>query len=125
MADLFEVDGAKCVSCGPKSAETMRRMKVIVLPEVKFGPQTTLADAIGSLRDASIDHDSPNIPKDERGFSIILMMGNDGVPALPEIKLKNVRFHETLKTVCEAVRYQFTVDENGIVVVEPEGEAKE
>ena len=98
---------------------------MIVLPEVKFGPQTTLADAVGWLRDASIDHDSPNIPKDERGFSIILMMGNDGVPALPEIKLKNVRFHEALKTVCEAVRYQFTVDENGIVVVEPEGEAKE
>ena len=108
----------------PKAAETMRRMKAIVLPEVKFSPKTPLADAIGALRDASIDHDSPETPKADRGFSMILTWGDDGVPSLPEIKMKNVRFHDALKTVCDAVRYRFAVEENGVIVVEPGDNSK-
>ena len=117
----------KTDACGAdldaKSAEVCRRMKAIVLPEMEFKPPATLADAVGSLRNASIDHDNPEIPKEERGFSFILAMGDGDAPALPEIKMKDIRFYDALKIVCEAVRYQFVV-ENGIVVVKPGDEAK-
>lgn len=107
-----------------KSAEVCRRMKAIVLPGMVCRPPVTLADAIEYFRSASIDYDSPEIPKEERGFDFILEMGDDGAPVLPEIKLQSIPLYDVLKIVCEAVRYQFVV-ENGIVIVKPCDEAKE
>ena len=109
-----------------KSADVCRRMKAIVLPEVSFEPSDTLIDAVAFFRSASAELDSPELPKGERGFNFILEMGPDGIdgiPALPEIKLKNIQFYEALKIVCEKVGYQVGFDD-GIVKIKPKGESK-
>jgi len=107
------------------AAETMRRMKAIVLPEIAFAPPQTMVDAVEFFRTASKKYDSAEIPEDERGFSFVLkgIVSEDGgtveYPTLLVFNAKKIPFYDALKLLCDAVGYTFEVC-NSIIVVKPE-----
>ena len=106
------------------AAETMRRMKAIVLPEIAFAPPQTMVDAVEFFRTASKKYDSAEIPEDERGFSFVLkgIVSEDGgtveYPTLLVFNAKGIPFYDALKLLCDAVGYTFEVS-NSIIVVKP------
>lgn len=107
------------------AAETMRRMKAIVLPEIAFAPPQTMVDAVEFFRTASKKYDSAEIPEDERGFSFVLkgIVSEDGAtveyPTLLVFNAKKIPFYDALKLLCDAVGYTFEVC-NSMIVVKPE-----
>ena len=108
-----------------KSAEIMRRMKAMRLPKVSFEPPATLIDAVDFFRKASAEHDSPELPEKDRGFSFIMNLADPaaGLPALPKIAADDITFYDALKLVCGKIHYKFTV-ENGVVRLYPDDAAK-
>ena len=108
-----------------KSAEIMRRMKAMRLPKVSFAPPATLIDVVDFFRTASAEHDSPEIPEKDRGFSLVLRLKDPaaGAPAIPRIAVNDITFYDALKLVCDITHYKFVVT-NGIVMIQPDGAAK-
>ena len=109
-----------------KSAEIMRRMKAMRLPKVSFEPPATLIDVVNFFRTASVEHDSPEIPEKDRGFSLVLRLADPaaGAPAIPRIAVNDITFYDALKLVCDITHYKFVVT-NGIVMIQPDDETKE
>ena len=106
------------------AAETVQRMKAIVLPEIAFAPPQTMVDAVEFLRTASKKYDSAEIPEDKRGFSFVLkgIVSEDGgtveYPKLVAFNAKRIPFYDALRLLCESVGYTFEVC-NSIIVVKP------
>ena len=114
------VNAAHIAADTAKSAEAAERMKAMRLPEVSFKPPATIVDAVEFFRGASKDFDSPDIPKEKRGFNFVLRLKDGEAPVVPMIAASDISLYDALKIVCESVGYEFTVS-GGIVIVKPKG----
>ena len=120
LAAMAESAAAKS-KVDPKSAEIVERMKAMRLPAVRFKPPKTIVDAVEFFREASKKCDNPNIPKEKRGFKIILRTGGASVPEIPNFSVTNISFYEALELVCKVIEYEFSIID-GIVIVKPRGQ---
>ena len=105
-----------------KSAETVRRMKAILLPEMSFKPSQTISDAIQFFVAASKKYDSAEIPEDKRGVSFALRLDNKegNLPAIPpglSTNIKNIPLYDALQLVCQVSGYTFKVCDSIVIVV--------
>ena len=100
--------------------EMLERMKRIVIPVLDFKPPTTLPDAVAYLRQQSIEHDDPTLPKEKRGISFILK-GNLAGRAVPKILAKNLTLYNALNLMCLSTGCAFVLQEGAghvVVVIE-------
>lgn len=105
------------------------KLKSIMLPEVNIRPPATLVDAIDFLRQASRDHDDPEIPEEQRGVNLILKLAPlssaapasataaTGVPKVPGIRLRHVNLYDALKLVCDVTGMKFLIKGNIVMIV--------
>ena len=106
-----------------KSAEVLRRMKAMRLPEISFAPPATLVDAMDFFRTALNKYDSPELPAEKRGVGFVLKLPGDDPksPAIPTLNAKHISFYDALKLVCDVCGYTFDV-KNGLVRIMPKEE---
>ena len=100
--------------------ELAEHMKRIMIPVLDFKPPTTLPDVITFLRQQSIEHDDPTLPKGERGIPFLLK-GNLAGRAVPKLLAKNISLYDVLNLVCQATGCAFFLQEGAgkvIVVIE-------
>ena len=100
--------------------EMLERMKRIVIPVLDFKPPTTLPEVVAYLRQQSVEHDDPTLPKGERGISFILK-GNLVGRAVPKLLAKNLTFYNALDLVCQSTGCAFVLQEGAghvVVVIE-------
>jgi len=109
-----------------RGMEIEMRMKAMRLPEVSFKPPKTIADAVEFFREASKKYDSPEIPKEMRGFNFLLRagMGAD-MPEIPAFKAKDISFYDAMKRVCDSIGYMFVVSDSIVVIESKEAHAQE
>ena len=100
--------------------ELAEHMKRIMMPVLDFKPPTTLPDVITFLRQQSIEHDDPTLPKGERGIPFLLK-GNLAGRAVPKLLAKNISLYDALNLVCQATGTSFSFLEGaGKMIVEIE-----
>lgn len=116
----------------PVINETFGNAGVISVPLVKLRtiqvPLLDLADAsleesIDYLRSLSVQYDKNTLKGSPKGIDILLQLGSEDHPIVQEIRkirvnlqLSNVPLEHALKTVCEATRTTYRVDEYAIVI---------
>ena len=97
--------------------EMLERMKRIVIPVLDFKPPTMLSEAVAYLRQQSIEHDDPTLPKEKRGISFMLK-GNLAGRAVPKLLAKNLTLYNALNLICQSTGCAFVLQEGaGLVVV--------
>ena len=106
-----------------KSAEVLRRMKAMLLPEISFAPPATLVDAMDFFHTALNKYDSPELRAEKRGIGFVLKLPGDDPksPAIPTLNAKHISFYDALKLVCDVCGYTFDV-KNGLVRIMPKEE---
>ena len=96
--------------------DMVERMKRIEIPVLDFAPPKTLPEAIGYLRQQSVEHDDPTMPKGKRGINFVLK-GNLAGRAMPKILAKNISLYNALDLICQATETSFSFSEIGGKVV--------
>ncbi|MCL1920559.1 MAG: hypothetical protein FWG50_05690 [Kiritimatiellaeota bacterium] len=121
-----------------RSAETLRKMREIVIPEISFRPPDTIIDAIDFFYKVGRDYDKPENPEDGYGFSFILKLpsshssmddnifapdgsaGTDDdrdVPVIPAMSARFISLHDALKLVCDATGMRIRLDGALVMIV--------
>ena len=97
--------------------ELAEHMKRIMIPVLDFKPPTTLPDVITYLRQQSIEHDDPTLPKGTRGISFFLK-GNLAGRAVPKLLAKNISLYDALNLLCQVTESSFHLqDLSGKMIV--------
>ena len=97
--------------------DMVERMKRIEIPVLDFKPPTTLPDVITYLRQQSIEHDDPTLPKGTRGISFFLK-GNLAGRAVPKLLAKNISLYDALNLLCQVTESSFHLqDLSGKMIV--------
>ena len=113
----------------------MRKLKSIIVPEVEFGPPTTLIDFVDFFAKASRDYDDPKIPLERRGLSItaklppcVVKVGGSADdpfdasltnPVLPPMRVRSISLYDLLQLVCDVTGMKPTFPESGTVMIVP------
>lgn len=117
----------------PKTAEQLvyKKLKSIVIPEVTFRPPATLVEAIDFLRQASRDHDDPEIPEEQRGVNFILKLApstsnmtasaTTSIPVMPSMSARSISLYDALKLVCDVTGTKFRISGNIVMIVPRSG----
>ncbi|MDB4500678.1 hypothetical protein N9224_00675 [Akkermansiaceae bacterium] len=116
----------------PVINETFGNAEVISVPLVKLRtiqvPLLDLADAsleesVDYLRSLSVQYDKGALQGSPKGVDILLQLGSEDHPVVQEIRkirvnlqLSNIPLEHALKTICEATRTTYRVDEYAIVI---------
>ena len=96
--------------------EMIERMKRIEIPVLDFKPPKTLPEAIGYLRQQSVEHGDPTLPMGKRGINFVLK-GNLAGRTMPKIFAKNISLYNALDLICQATETSFSFSEIGDKVV--------
>ena len=114
----LEVERAKIVYATPVSdatAETIAKMKMIVVPSVSFKPPATLADAVAFMRGRSKELDASGGMAKGVNFLVDPREAKD-LPKVPMIRTGNISLYELLKLVVDAVGYDFEVKDDVVFI---------
>ena len=114
----LEVERAKIVYATPVSdatAETIAKLKMIVVPSVSFKPPATLADAVAFMRGRSKELDVSDGAAKGVNFLVDPRDAKD-LPKVPMIRTNSISLYELLKLVVDAVGYDFKVNEDVVII---------
>lgn len=98
------------------------KLRTIQVPLLDLA-DASLEESIDYLRSLSVQYDENALPGSPKGVDILLQLGSEDHPLVQEIRkirvnlqLSNVPLEHALKTVCEATRTSYRVDEYAIVI---------
>ena len=112
-----------------RHAETVRRLKTIVMPELFFYAPATMKDFVGYMNQATRDFDDPGVPQEKRGIkfvckeSVAAKTGPENQKSdVPLIPCPGVGTATTawdvLTNVCESVGCKFVVRQGKVELSE-------
>jgi hypothetical protein len=113
-----------------------KKLKSIVIKEVNIRPPATLQDAVDFFRSTSIDDDNNEIPLDQRGVNLVLMLDRPEsvtagannpkelsvtpvkkIPVVPAMRVTSVTLYDALKLVCDNTGTKFQITGNIVRIV--------
>ena len=107
-----------------------RKLRSIIIPEMKFSSPATIIDAVDFFRQASRDYDDQEIPFDERGVNFILKLPEPlegeifaNIPIFRK-SVRNISLYDAVRLICKVTNMRLRITGN-IVRIVPLGTIEE
>ncbi len=141
--DLGTKEPVKDIGLGKSDEQIIsKKLRDIVIPEVTFRPPATIIDAVDFFKQASRDHDNPEVPFEQRGVNLVLKLkgggaqqappademdifsaaaaapaASSGVPVIPALSARFINLWDALKLVCDVTGMKFRIRGNIVMIV--------
>jgi len=108
--------------------QNARKLEGIILPDVSFRQPATIVDAVEYFKVASRDYDSPEIPLDQRGVNIVLLLPKyikapSDAPVIPNFSAHSISLKDAISLVCDVVDMKMFI-RGKIVMIVPNNDKK-